>query len=285
MPLNINNASAIESYQHDLATLVNACDEQQKELIILRNLMQNQLDRSIAITNQEDIIHHDLNSLEIEARNFLEESNLVSNSCSALENEIDAISRVRLMSIPFKIQIIDFNGKLTGGGYPTINNLRLAYRINKKAGLCQDEINAAFVNAAQLVAFTLGLYPSLNTSNIIRIIPIHPCAKILVNLPDDQSVHNLGFDTTNNTIELSHVPTQSIALFLVLLSQLSSHILHSKKQMMIAEPPFHMTECSIDSVDVTKLTDSNVVAWSAVVFCIAANLRWLSKLEIGRPLV
>ena len=279
------NKSAIESFQYDLATLLNACDEQRKETIILQNLMQNQLDRSVAITNQEDIIHHDLNSLEIEARNFLEESNLVSNSCSAVENEIDAISRVRLVSIPFKIRIIDFDDNLSGAGYPTINNLRLAYRINEKAGLCRNEINSAFANAAQLLAFTLGLYPSLNTSNIIRIIPIHPCAKILVNLPDDQSVHNLGFDIISNSIEVSHVPTRSIALFLVLLSQLSSHILTLKNQVMIAEPPFHMTECSIDSVDVTKLTESNVVAWSSVVFCIAANLRWLSKLEIGRPLV
>jgi hypothetical protein len=260
--------------------LVNACDEQRKELIILQNLMQDQLDRSIAITDQEDNVHHDLNSLEIEARNFLEESNLVSNSCSAVESELDAISRVRLMSIPFKIRINDFDDKLSGRGYPTINNLRLAYRINKKAGLCHDEINAAFVNSAHLLAFTLELYPSLNASNIIRIIPIHPCAKILVNLPDEQSVHNLGFDSINS-MGLSHVPTRSIALFLVLLSQLSSHILSLKNQILIAEPPFHMTECSIDSVDVTKLTDSNVVAWSSVVFCIAANLRWLSKQEMG----
>ena len=101
--------------------------------------------------------------------------------------------------------------------YPTINNLRLAYRINEKTGLRRDEINAAFVNTAHLLAFTLGLYPSLNASSIIRIIPIHPCAKILVNLPDGQSVHNLGFDTTNNIMELSHVPSRSIALFLVLI--------------------------------------------------------------------
>ena len=246
--------------------------------------MQNQNDRSIAIADQEDIVHHLVNTLAIEARNFLEESHLVSNSCSAVEREIDAMSRVKLMSIPFKIRIIDFDDK-RGGGYPTINNLRLAYRINEKAGLRQDEINSAFVNSAQLLAFTLGLYPSLNTSSIIRIIPIYPCAKILVNLTDGQSVHNLGFDTTNNGIELSHVPSRSIALFLVLLSQLSSHILTLKNQMMIADPPFQMTECSIDSVDVTKLTDSNTAAWSSVVFCIAVNLRWLSELKIGRSLV
>ena len=281
-------SSAIESFQHELDTLVNACDKQRKELRILHNLMQNQLEWSMPISEEEDIVHHhhhhDLNALEIEARNFLEESHFVSNKCSAVESEKDAISHVKLMSIPFKIRIIDFNNK-PRGGYPTINNLRLAYRINEKAGLRRDEINAAFVNTAQLLAFTLGLYPSLNASSIIRIIPIHPCAKILVNLPDGQSVHNLGFDTTNNIMELSHVPSRSIALFLVLMSQLSSHILTFKNQIVIAEPPFQMTECSIDSVNVAKLTDSDIAAWSSVVFCIAANLRWLSELELGWSLV
>ncbi len=135
------------------------------------------------------------------------------------------------------------------------------------------------------MAFTLGLYPSLNASSIIRIISIHPCAKILVNLPDGQSMHNLGLDTTNNIMELSHVPSRSIALFLVLMSQLSSRILTFNNQIAIAEPPFQMTECSIDSVDVAKLKDSDISAWSSVVFCIAANLRWLSELELGRSLV
>jgi hypothetical protein len=112
-------SSAIESFQHELDTLVNACDEQRKELRILHNLMQNQLKRSMPISEEEDIVHHhhhhDLNALEIEARNFLEESHFVSNKCSAVENEKDAISHVKLMSIPFKIRIIDFNNKPRGG--------------------------------------------------------------------------------------------------------------------------------------------------------------------------
>ena len=62
------------------SNMVNACAEQRKELRILQSLMQNQLERSMAISEQEDIVHHDLNALEIEACNFLEESHLVSNS-------------------------------------------------------------------------------------------------------------------------------------------------------------------------------------------------------------
>ena len=257
---------------------------------MLQDLMQNQIDRSNTISDQEDVVHHELNSLEIDANNFGgEESRIVSSKCSAVETEINAISRVKLMSIPFKIRInIDLdNDDQEGGGhgcYPTINNLRLAYRVNEKAGLRWDEINAAFFNAAQLMAFTLGLYPGHVITSTIRIIPIHPCAKILVNLPEGQSVHNLGFDGQADSQSTNHIPTRSITLFLVLLNQLSSHILTETNRRAVEPPPFHMTEVSIDNVDVTKLSNSDT-RWASVVFCIAANLRWLSELEIGHTLV
>ena len=272
--------SAIELFQGELNALSIACNEQQKELRVLQKLMNSQMDRSNAISAQEDIVHQELNSLEIEAHNFEEESHLVIHRCNAVEDEIAAMSRVKLLSIPFKIRINDGGNDSVHnlGRYPTINNLRLAYRINEKAGLHRAEINAAFFHAAQLMAFTLGLYPRLN-SIVVRIIPIHPCAKILVNLPEGQTVHNLGFDTSSGgTAQSNHVPTQSITLFLALLSEVTSYILTERRQRKaVDEPPFIMTELSIDDVDVTSLEDSNTPAWSSVVFCIAANLRWLSS--------
>lgn len=285
MPLH----SAIELFQSELNALSNACNEQEKELRVLQNLMRTQMDRSKAISDQEDIIHQELNSLELEAHNFEEESHLVIYRCNAVEDEIAAMSSVKLLSIPFKIISIDSGGddsiQNSTGRYPTINNLRLAYRINTKAGLHKEEINAAFFHAAQFMAFTLGLFPSLNTT-VIRIIPIHPCAKILVNLPEGQTVHNLGFDTNggDSNVPSNHVPTQSITLFLALLSEVTSYIIlkeRAQRSNIIDEPPFPMSELSIDNVDVTNLADSNIAAWSSVVFCIAANLHWLSELEMG----
>ena len=264
--------------------------------------MQDQLLRSDILSHEEDNIYHNLNALEIETRNFVEESHLINKSYELVQNKIDAMSHVQLLSIPFTIRT-----KKDGGGYPTINNLRLAYRINVKAGLYRNEIDAAFVQAAQLVVFTIGLYSNFSTSGIIRLIPIHPCAKILVHLSDDDigqsqsSVHNLGFDTTtttttttinsNDEMELSniHVPTRSITLFLVILSQLCSHILTCNNHQLLRQkdddyqPPFPMTECSIDGVDVTNLKESNTAAWSSVIFCIAANLQWLSELRSDLP--
>ena len=293
--------SAIDLFQSELDALSQACKEQCKELRVLQNLMQNQIDRSQALSDQEDMIHQELNSLEIDAHTFEEESHLIIHSCRTVENEINAMSHVKLLSLPFTIRIYVGEGdkddyskqyNTVVGRYPTINNLRLAYRINTKAGLHQEEINAAFFHASQLMAFTLGLYPSFKNT-VIRIIPIHPCAKILVNLPEGQTVHNLGFDTTNSSGagssgQPNHVPTQSITLFLALLSEVTAHILISDRNQRRyyvddppPKPPFSMTELSIDNVDVTKLADSNTSAWSSVVFCIAANLRWLSELQFG----
>ena len=95
--------------------------------------------------------------------------------------------------------------------------------------------------------------------------PIRLCAKILIHLSDDDigqqqsSVHNLGYDITttttvnNDEMELSntHVPTRSITLFLVILSQLCSHILTCNNHQLMRQkddndhPPFPMTECSL----------------------------------------
>lgn len=114
------SSSAIDSFQHELDALANACNEQRTEMNILQNLMQDQFFRSDILSH----IYHNLNALEIETRNFVEESHLVNNSYELVQSEIDAMSNVQLLSIPFKIRT------KKDGGYPTINNLRLAYTIS-----------------------------------------------------------------------------------------------------------------------------------------------------------
>lgn len=271
----------IDSFQQELDALADACDEQAAELRLLQNLMRDQRDRSDAISDREDIAFHELNALEIEARNFSEESHLVGSSCSAIESEIEDMARVRLLSVPFDVRADRGSGG--GGRYPTINGLRLAYRPNEGAGLGREEIDAAFAGAARLVAHALGLHPDLlrAAARAIRIIPLCPRAKILVSLPEGQSVHELGVDAASG-----RVPSRSIALFLVILSQLSSHVIAGAERgkagtAAAAPPPFPMTESSIDGVDLAGLADGHP-AWPSVVFCVAANLRWLSGLEAGR---
>ena len=279
---------AIDSFQLESEALVKACIEQEKELRFLQNLMNEQRNRTDVITAQEDMVLQSLNALEIDAHNFGEESHLVTNMCSSVMDEIDAMSRVKLISIPFNVAVdwSHVGGSQKAGRYPTINGLRLAYRINEKAGLGREEINAAWVQAAQLIAFACGLNPSF-TSSDTRVIPLsHPCAKILTtNSSGGQNVYNLGWDTLNFVDHSDHIPHDSLICFLSVLNQLTSHVLAMADwngyALGMRRPPFQMTQRSIDTVDVIKLADSDMAAWSSVVFCIAANLGWLSKLPMG----
>lgn len=275
---------AIDSFHLELEALSNACHDQGGELRILQTLMQDQIIRSKSITREEDRAVEALNALEIDAHNFGEESNLVTKQCSDVMGEIDALSRVKLASIPFNINVDWGEGitTQTAGRYPTINNLRLAYRVNQKAGVGRKEICAAWNQAAQLITFTCGLNPSFSSSNV-RIIPLsYPCAKIVAMFPEGQSVHNLGWDTLDGEDESPNVPALSITLLLALLSELSDHIIslvdENGASHASTSPPFPMTQCAIDSVDVTCIGDTDTASWSSVVFCIAVNLRWISQL-------
>ena len=248
--------------------------------------MQDQIIRSKSITEEEDRAMEALNALEIDTHTFGEESHLVTKQCSDVMGEIDALSKVKLTSIPFRIDVDWGKGMRTqvAGRYPTINNLRLAYRVNQKAGVGRKEICAAWNQAAQLITFTCGLHPSFSSSNV-RIIPLsYPCAKIVATFPEGQSVHNLGWETLDREDGPLHVPSISITLFLALLSELSDHIISSRERnggsIASSSPPFPMTKTSIDSVDVTCLGDTDTASWSSVVFCISVNLRWLSQLEL-----
>ena len=244
--------------------------------------MQEQQRRSKALSSQEQDAFHELNALERDVYNFNEESHHVGNMCASVLNEIDALTRVKLISTPFCIEL----SKNNRGRYPLINNLRLAYRTSAKANLHKEEINAAWVQAAQLLAFTCGLYPDFHTSTI-SIIPLsYPCAKIqiLTASGDDtgKHVYNIGWDILSSEDQANHIPSPSLVAFLSLLSHLASRITGTNRSAL-SRPPFEMTQSSIDSVDVTKLLDSDTASWSAVVYCIAENLQWLSRLSMRMP--
>ena len=249
--------------------------------------MRDQIIRSKTISEEEDRAMEALNKLEIDAHTFGEESHLVTKQCWDVMGEIDALSKVKLASIPFHIDVDWGEGMRSQmiGRYPTINNLRLAYRVNQKAGVGRKEICAAWNQAAQLITFTCGLHPSFSSANV-RIIPLsYPCAKIVATFPEGRSVHNLGWETLDGEDVSPHVPSISITLFLALLSELSDHIISSSERNgaphdTSSSPPFPMTTTSIDSVDVTCLGDSDTSSWSSVVFSISVNLRWLSQLGL-----
>ena len=265
---------ALDSFQREFNAITNACNEQEKELRLLQNLMHEQVNRSDIISSHEDAILQELNALELDAYNFGEESHFVSNMCSSVMSEIESMSNVKLISVPFKVDVDWDNTKCSqiSGRYPQINNLRLAYRSNENAGLKRDEINSAWAQAAQLLMFACQV--NNFTSPNIRLIPLsHPCAKI----SDRQIMNNLGWDAASISGRNRSIPMGSLVSFLTLLNQLSAH--NISKGIPDTPPlPYLMTDFSIDSIDLTKLAESDVAAWSSVIFCIASNLRWLSKL-------
>lgn len=271
---------ALDQFNQEIQALTQACKEQEDEIKLLQNVMQEQIQRSTTISSQEENAFHELNALERDTYNFIEESHHISNMCSSVFTEIDSLSRVKLISIPFQIDTSQ------NGRYPLINNLRLAYRTNEKANLHRKEINAAWVQAAHLLAFTIGLYPNFQSS-LIRIIPLsYPCAKIqILTTPSGRDgkrnhVYNLGWEQADED-DTNHIPTPSLLAFLSLFSDLASHVLSESNYQA---PPFEMTHRSIDGADTTKLLDTDPV-WSSVVYCIACNLHWLSKLPVKMPVI
>ena len=274
---------ALDQFHQEIQVLTQACKEQEHEIRMLQNLAQEQIERSKTIDTQEANAFYDLNSLERDAHNFTEESHHLSNMCSSVLTEIDSLSRIKLISIPFHIEV----SHSPAGRYPLINNLRLAYRTNEKANLHRAEINAAWVQAAQLVTFTCGLYPNFH-STLIRIIPLSfPCAKIQILAASSGTnekynhVYNLGWDKCARDDIMDHIPTSSLIAFLSLLSDFVAHILSETKY---DAPPFEMTQSSIDGSDVSQFLDSDP-AWSSVVYCLACNLNWLSKLPVKPPCI
>lgn len=272
---------ALDQFNLEIQALTQACKEQEDEIRMLQNAVEEQEERSKALDSQEQNTFHELNSLERDALNFTEESRHISSMCSSVFTEIESLSKVKLMSIPFDIDVSQ------SGSYPRINHLRLAYRTNDKANLHCGEINAAWVQAAQLVSFTCGLYPNFNSS-VVRIIPLsYPCAKIqILTVPSDgdsksKQVYNLGWDGQAVEDKINHMPAPSLLAFLSLLSDLVAYI---RSESNYEGPPFEMTECSIDGADVTKFLDSDP-AWSSVVYCMACNLRWLSRLPVKMPCI
>ena len=264
----------------EIQALTQACKEQEDEIHMLQNIMQEQIQRSKSISSQKENAYHELNALERDACNFTEESHHISNMCSSVFSEIESLSHVKLISTSFHL-VISQNGR-----YPLINNLRLAYRTNEKANLHREEINAAWVQAAQLVSFTCGLYPELQSSSI-RIIPLsYPCAKIqMLTSPSggdgkNTHVYNLGWDQAEKD-DTNHIPTPSLVAFLSLFSDLASLIVSKTNNKA---PPYEMTQCTIDCADVTKLHDSDP-AWSSVVYCMACNLHWLTQVPVNMPCV
>jgi len=285
--------SAAVNFESEVATLQAAVKEYQEELSHLDELMREQIQRAAILSREEDLIFMDQNDVEIDAKEFENVSRQLTARCTEAHTEAMALSKVNLHSALFDIVVSDDcdGGKGNGGPYtpsfPRINGMRLAHRPRFDLGWA--EINCAWASAAQLLLF-IGSSIKF-TSEDLRIVPMSSCAKIVEIRGSKNYVHNLGMDLDqgdgrngSSSSNASHwtsrpndhlVMIPAIRAFNALLSQVFEHLPKQNKATK-EEQPFQISRTAIGSYDLMRLHEEEGPNASAVIFCIAKNLKWLA---------
>jgi len=122
--------STLHAFEQEIQGLVTACTQHETELQRLHEhiLKQNQL--SEALTLEEDALHTEYNSLEIDARSFEHIHQQLTLQCRTADREVAALCCVQLHSTLFDIttSVEDDRGGRQQLLYPLINDLRFAHR-------------------------------------------------------------------------------------------------------------------------------------------------------------
>mmetsp|Transcript_15479 Transcript_15479/g.18868 ORF Transcript_15479/g.18868 Transcript_15479/m.18868 type:complete len:474 (+) Transcript_15479:112-1533(+) len=265
--------SAIQSFQQKCQTLTNACEEHERKLDDLNELLKDQAEISEDLSLKQQELLLEFNSLELDAKIFEDVQRQLTLQCHAAEVERSHLSNVRLHTALFDI-VVDERGLR----YPLINNLRLSHR--PKSDLQWNEINAAWSQASQLIMLVCNEIKFTSTN--FGIVPLVSCAKIKeVDSTGKNIYHHLGVDTessmgsktTTQMIENIIIPLQA---FCNLLHQMFLHIKSSKFDGFMI--PFEMSAYTVDKYDLRLLKENDDVSWGDVLHCIACNLQYLAQL-------
>jgi len=248
-------------------SLETACQEHEKELTNLNQLINEQSRISETLSLQEESLLLEYNILEKDAKVFEDIHHQLAQQCLSAERERSHLSHVRLHSTLFDIFVDE-----KGVRYPLINNLRLSHR--PKNDLTWIEINSAWSQATQLLMFMSSTVKF--TSRNFGIVPLN-CAKIIeVDSAGKKMYHHLGVDIESidrKTHNTDHI-IASLRVFYRLLYQLFLHVKGSKVDIGLA--PFEMSSHVVGNFNLELIEDNDDKVWIAVVNCIASNLRWMS---------
>ena len=292
------------NFESEVATLQGAVKEYQEELSHLDELMKEQVQRAAILSREEDLLFMDQNDIEIDAKEFENVSRQLTARCTEAHREAVALSKVNLHSALFDIVVGDDcdGGKDNGGphtpaSFPRINGMRLGHRPRFDLGWA--EINCAWASAAQLLLFIASSVKY--TSEDLRIVPMSSCAKIMEIRGSKKYVHNLGMDLDqgdgrngSSSSNGSHRASSSrprppsdhlimipaIRAFNAMLSQVFEHLLKQRKTPK-EEQPFKISRTTIGPHDLMRLHEEDGPNASAVIFCIAKNLKWLAASTSG----
>ena len=288
------------NFESEVATLQAAVKEYQEELSHLDELMKEQDQRAAILSREEDLLFMDQNDIEIDAKEFENVSRQLTARCTEAHREAVALSKVNLHSALFDIVVgDDCDGRKDNGGphtpasFPRINGMRLGHRPRFDLGWA--EINCAWASAAQLLLFIASSVKF--TSEDLRIVPMSSCAKIMEIRGSKKYVHNLGMDLDkgdgrngSSSSNGSHRASSSrprppsdhlimipaIRAFNSLLSQVFEHLLKQRKAPKEVQP-FKLSRTTIGPHDLMRLHEEDGPNASAVIFCIAKNLKWLAS--------
>ncbi len=259
--------STIQSFRHEIISLEAACQEHEKELANLNQLLKEQARISETLSLQEEELLLEYNILEKDARVFEDIHCQLAQQCYSVERERSDLSLVRLHSVLFDIFVDE-----KGVRYPLINNLRLSHR--PKNDLTWIEINSAWSQATQLLMF---MSSSIKFTSRNFIVPLN-CAKIIeVDSTGRKIYHHLGVDIESidrKTHNTDHI-IASLRVFYRLLYQFFVHMKRSKLDISLL--PFEMSPHAVGTYNLELIEDGDDEAWIAVINCIASNMRWLSR--------
>jgi Apg6 BARA domain len=270
-----------EAYRSEITSLDQACASHRAELVQLLSLQREYALIRVQLEQENESAAHEQIALELEARAFDNEQEMLTRTLSVLNNEAERLSSmdvVRLHSALIRLQVDNERGLR----YPLINDLRLAYR--PKGDLQWKEIQAAWALAAQLLLMIGTLFEI--QSQHWKIVPLSHCAKLIYRPPqqrgDDKTevrtiVFNLGHHNTNGSKAL----LTWNALMCQVIQHVTSKIAHAKENGIslneTGTPPFEMSPTSIGSISLTKLDEKEDSGWSRVIHYTASNLLWLSN--------
>jgi len=260
-----------EAFEYEIQKLTETHTMHLTESNNLDKMLREQVMFTKALSQEEDEIHRDINSLEIDAKVFQDVHRTLTRQCQEAEMEDYMLRNVRIHSTLFDIQLDE-----RGLRFPLINNLRLTHH---PKGVSWLEINAAWSQASQLVMF-VGSTTKFQSKDL-RIVPLASCAKIieLSHHGDHKKVVNhLGVDFDSNdrkTHETEHI-IPSLRAFLAFIYQMSVHML--KGPLNLDKMPYKMgSHYVIGPYDVRKMDEKDDVGWSGVIHCMAYNMKWMAQ--------
>lgn len=263
--------STLKTLEYEIQRLAISNQEHLHELQHLNELIDEQAIISKTLTEQEDEVLTEFNSLEIDSNSFQDMHRHLTHQCHSVEKERYLLSSVQLHSSMFEITVDERSSRR----FPLINNLRLTHR---PKGVSWLEINAAWSQAAQMV-ISVGSTSKFRSKNL-RIVPLTSCAKIIELLQGDKRiVIHLGVDFESNarkTHETENI-VSSVRAFHALLHQLSVHMLYTHTCRTLDKIPFETRSHSIGSHDLLRINEHDDVGWSGVIHCLAANMKWMTQ--------